>query len=464
MKKILVLALAITLLLGASAYAAENPSFTPISWGYTVSVATFEGLSGNDAIFEIYRHAENGGSFCHTFDAKSVNVNLNELEPGEEYCIFYTTKNGAPEELVFFTDYVWGDIYAPPEKKAEFLALVDVLKGYPDGSYHLANSITRAEFSALLMRAIQANDTTTTSQPLPFTDTKGHWAEDSIGAAYNLGIIKGVSATEFAPESPVTHDQMATMVVRAIGLADYAEAKGGYPDGYWDTAYYVLYIVDSYPDDRKAPATREAVVEILFAIMDYTPKEKPAYDFLPAPAKPVIYLYPEQEQQVTVTLDIVGEFTFTYPAYNSGWSVLAQPDGTLTDATGKEYSYLFWEGIFTQFVPDFSEGFVVKGEDSVAFLQEKLAALGLTPREYNEFIVYWAPQMEQNAYNMVYFAGDEYDQNAPLTITPKPDSVLRVFMLCKPTTGETTLPPQTFAPFERKGFTVVEWGGDMLPS
>ena len=38
---------------------------------------------------------------------------------------------------------------------------------------------------------------------------------------------------------------------------------------------------------------------------------------------------------------------------------------------------------------DFSEGFVVKGEDSAAFLEEKLEILGLNYKEAEEFIIYW---------------------------------------------------------------------------
>ena len=60
-------------------------------------------------------------------------------------------------------------------------------------------------------------------------------------------------------------------------------------------------------------------------------------------AKPVIYLYPEQETTVSVSLDYAGTLTATYPAYENGWTVTAEPDGTLYDENGDEYSYLFWE-------------------------------------------------------------------------------------------------------------------------
>lgn len=60
--------------------------------------------------------------------------------------------------------------------------------------------------------------------------------------------------------------------------------------------------------------------------------------------KPVIYLYPEEETEVRVELELSGgELTCTYPEYSNGWEVTARPDGTLTDAEGREYNYLYWE-------------------------------------------------------------------------------------------------------------------------
>lgn len=177
-------------------------------------------------------------------------------------------------------------------------------------------------------------------------------------------------------------------------------------------------------------------------------------------AKPVIYLYPEEETEVTVLLDYDGTLTTTYPAYGSGWQVTAQPDGTLTDAQGREYSYLFWEGMDdsgTEY--DFSQGFCVRGEDTAAFLQQVLAEMGLLPEEYNEFIVYWLPQMEGNEWNLISFQGTAYTDHARLTVTPEPDSVLRVFMVWKPVDKEVELPAQQFDLFQREGFTLVEWGG-----
>ena len=174
--------------------------------------------------------------------------------------------------------------------------------------------------------------------------------------------------------------------------------------------------------------------------------------------KPVIYLYPEQKTAVSVSLDYAGTLTANYPTYENGWPVTAEPDGTLYDKNGNEYSYLFWEGEDkTDYA--FSKGFCVAGADTADFLREKLAEIGLTPREYNEFIVYWLPKMQDNPYNLISFQSETYTDAAKLDIDPTPASVLRVFMAWKPLSKPQTIEPQTFTPFARDGFTVVEWGG-----
>ena len=176
--------------------------------------------------------------------------------------------------------------------------------------------------------------------------------------------------------------------------------------------------------------------------------------------KPVIYLYPTEETAVHVSLDYAGELMVTYPDYGEdGWHVTASPDGTLTDAGGRQYSYLFWEGV-SETEYDFSDAYCVAGEETAAFLQEILPALGLSPREYNEFIVFWLPKMQENPYNLIAFQTSAYTDAAQLHVTPTPDTVIRVFMAYKPLdkavpTVDRQLP---IAP-AREGFTVVEWGG-----
>lgn len=175
-------------------------------------------------------------------------------------------------------------------------------------------------------------------------------------------------------------------------------------------------------------------------------------------AKPVIYLYPESKTDVTVKLAYAGELTCTYPAYQDGWNVSASPDGTLTDADGQTYNYLYWEGKSGADY-DFSSGYCVSGSDTAAFLEDALSKLGLSRREANEFMVYWLPLMQDNPYNLIAFQSDVYTQNAQLLIDPVPDTLLRVFMAWKPVDEAVEIPAQSLSAPERTGFTVVEWGG-----
>ena len=178
-------------------------------------------------------------------------------------------------------------------------------------------------------------------------------------------------------------------------------------------------------------------------------------------AKPVIYLYPEKEIDVTVSLDYDGRLTCTYPAYNNGWTVTASPDGTLTDKNGKVYNYLYWEGE-TNARYDMSTGFCVKGDDTAEFLEISLEKLGLNRREANEFIVYWLPMMEQNEYNIISFQTDAYTDSALLDVNPAPDTLIRVFMAWQATDTYVELPEQELTSVGRNGFAVIEWGGTQI--
>lgn len=178
--------------------------------------------------------------------------------------------------------------------------------------------------------------------------------------------------------------------------------------------------------------------------------------------KPVIYLYPKKQTEVSVKLTLNGALTCTYPLYKNGWQITAAPDGTLTDENGQTYNYLYWEGdLCTEY--DLTEGFCIKGEDTAAFLEDALSKLGLTRREANEFIVFWLPLMEQNAYNVISFQPNKYTEAAELEISPTPDTLIRVFMVWQASDTCKQIKEQNLTAPSRTGFTVVEWGGTEIP-
>ena len=70
--------------------------------------------------------------------------------------------------------------------------------------------------------------------------------------------------------------------------------------------------------------------------------------------------------------------------------------------------------------------------------------------------------MKSNQHNLIHFVGKEYSDIAVLEIVPKPESILRIFMVYKPLKEKVKVFPQEFPKFDRNGFTVVEWGGSEI--
>lgn len=183
-------------------------------------------------------------------------------------------------------------------------------------------------------------------------------------------------------------------------------------------------------------------------------------------AKPAIYLYPPQTTTISIKHDFKGTIGTTYPAYNNGWHVQAKPDGTLLNmADNRTYEYLFWDGSCT--FPDehfaFKDGFVVPKKGLPDFLLEKLSLIGLNNKEINDFIVYWLPILNKNETSFIHFRiNDNIDNASILTVSPKPDSWIRLFMEYKEVDEGYTIPEQKLEKLPRKGFTLVEWGGSNI--
>ena len=177
--------------------------------------------------------------------------------------------------------------------------------------------------------------------------------------------------------------------------------------------------------------------------------------------KPIIYIYPEKEQEIEIKLSNPEKLLFTYPKYNQSWKVIAKPNGTLIQ-NNKEYYALFWEGADKKNNIK-EEGFVVEGKETEQFLEEKLEILGLNPKERNEFIIFWLPKLEQNPYNYIYFeTEEEINQYMSLEINPKPNNLIRIHMEVKPLQEKIKVKEQVLNTPEREGYTIVEWGGSFI--
>lgn len=191
---------------------------------------------------------------------------------------------------------------------------------------------------------------------------------------------------------------------------------------------------------------------LLFVIMFVVPTVETTID------KPILYLYPESDMEINVSFEHPEYIKTSYPKYDDGWQVEAKTNGDIY-FNDRYYYALYWDEINKNIV-DFDTGFYVESDDAINFLEEKLAIIGLTEREANEFIMYWLPILEENKKSLVYFElTRERESFNRLIITPEPDSMLRVAIHIKKVNKKVDIKEQNLQTFERNGFTVVEWGG-----
>ena len=100
-----------------------------------------------------------------------------------------------------------------------------IVSGRTEDTYAPSENITRSEFVKLVASAFNLNGGT---GRLPFEDTSTEsWDYPYIKAAYEAGVINGISSTEFGCVLPITRQDMAVILCRAAKTppADDASVK-----------------------------------------------------------------------------------------------------------------------------------------------------------------------------------------------------------------------------------------------
>lgn len=218
-----------------------------------------------------------------------------------------------------------------------------------------------------------------------------------------------------------------------------------------------------------------AVKEIIIANYDFKSQHAVYIDFhlksykeIRPMKKPVIYMYSNQDISCDLTIIPNGELTFSYPLMKDGWEIELSKDEDLK-VQGKAYPYLFWEGegvIDYELKDNNIIGEVISKSQLTDYFESSLALLGLNFKERSDFITFWVPQLLEKEYVLIQWIVDtDYNEMiAKMEVNPEPDALRRVYMLASPTDNpHIELKPQKLNSFERFGFTIVEWGGTIIP-
>ncbi|MFC4305284.1 S-layer homology domain-containing protein [Cohnella boryungensis] len=104
-----------------------------------------------------------------------------------------------------------------------------IVNGYVDGTFKPGSTVTRAEFTVMLMKVLkpQAEAVSPT-----FTDmaTIGGWAQKAVAQAVQSGIIKGYPDDSFRPNAEMTRSEVAVLIAKALSLAVESNTATGFAD------------------------------------------------------------------------------------------------------------------------------------------------------------------------------------------------------------------------------------------
>ena len=150
------------------------------------------------------------------------------------------------------------------------LTNANLLYGYPDGYFRPDQSMTRAEFSAVIVRIMGQRGAMATATN-SFLDVSGHWGEAYISVAYELGWVRGYPDGTFRPDRFITRAEVAALVNRALNRlpetpADLLPEMVTWPDNMNINAWYYLYMqeaTNSHYHEMKADGIHETWTEFI---------------------------------------------------------------------------------------------------------------------------------------------------------------------------------------------------------
>ncbi len=179
--------------------------------------------------------------------------------------------------------------------------------------------------------------------------------------------------------------------------------------------------------------------------------------------KPNIYIYSQEEREVSVTFEEPRLLTVTIPEYQDGWKVTVHEDGRLTDDSGLTYDYLFYESITEPSIFQTQAGWRISADTRKAHVEEILYDLGFSQQECADFTEFWTEKLEQDVDYIMYPQETRLvDLAMPMAIEEAPKSTERIWFVFVEDDGRHAEVPEGYE-LSRGGqdcpYYVIEWGG-----
>ena len=187
------------------------------------------------------------------------------------------------------------------------------------------------------------------------------------------------------------------------------------------------------------------------------PEEEEAPPDSSTQRKPNIYIYPEEDAELTIKIDFPngGRVTVSDPDYNQGWDISVSSAGVIDD----KYTFLFYE-CKTPNLCQYDEGWVVDREALSSFFESNLHELNFRDHELTDFLDYWIPRLNTSDKYIIYPQySDILEEMSRIKCTPSPLNINRICYVIRKFSSELSRPKEPATRmFDRAGFHIMEWG------
>jgi len=150
-----------------------------------------------------------------------------------------------------------------------YLSENGIINGYADNNFKPTNKIKRAEFAKII--SLAENLKLKENNIKKFEDSNEHWALEFIDLAASNGLLKGYEDNTFKPEKEITYGELATIMLRTLGIYEVAEENVNWPDDYMKMANQLGLFDGVATNDLigSNPARRDNVALVVYNTIQY---------------------------------------------------------------------------------------------------------------------------------------------------------------------------------------------------
>lgn len=156
---------------------------------------------------------------------------------------------------------------AKESEKIEYLKNKGYIIGDNEGNLNLDKTITRAEFSKMIV-AIDGKEEEAKKlkhEKTPFTDLEvSHWSNGYINQAIKDGYIKGYTDNTFKPEANISYAEILTILAKDAGYIEIKNKTGKWADQFIEFSIENKFLADLNLEDFYQAGLRDQVFEILY--------------------------------------------------------------------------------------------------------------------------------------------------------------------------------------------------------